>query len=73
VDAATGFITTVAGGGSAHPGDGGAATNARFGPPHGLAVDRNGNLFFADYWRHLIRRVDGVTGIITTLIGAESE
>jgi sugar lactone lactonase YvrE len=72
VDAVTGIITTVAGGGRAFPGDGGLATNARLLPfPRGLAVDARGNLFIADGSR--VRRVDAATGIITTVAGTGTE
>ena len=42
-----GVITTVAGGGSAFPGDDGLATDALLGPM-GVAVDSKGNLYIAD-------------------------
>ena len=44
----SGIITTVAGGGSAFPGDGGPASSAQLLGPQGVAVDRAGNLFIAD-------------------------
>ncbi|MCA1683550.1 MAG: right-handed parallel beta-helix repeat-containing protein, partial [Actinobacteria bacterium] len=71
VDAATGIITTVAGGGTPADdvGDGGPATAARLGTPRSIAVDRAGNLFIADLYAHRIRRVDAVSGIITTVAG----
>ena len=47
VDGATGVITTVAGGGTG--GDGGAATQALLTSPEGVAVDRWGNLYVAEY------------------------
>jgi len=66
VDAATGIITTVAGGGCCSLGDGGPATSALV-SPWGVAVDSSGNLFIAEGSR--IRRVDHATGIITTVAG----
>jgi sugar lactone lactonase YvrE len=69
VDASTGIITTVAGNGTVgYSGDGGPAINAGFDYPDGLAVDAKGNLFIAD-GNSVIRRVDAVTGIITTVAG----
>lgn len=63
-------ITTVAGNGVAtFGGDGGPATAARLYVPMGLAFDAAGNLFVADTSSHRIRRVDSVTGIITTVAG----
>lgn len=67
VDALTGTITTVAGGGSG--GDGGPATSARLYDPYGVAVDSSGNIFIADTDNHLVRRVDASSGIITTVAG----
>ena len=69
VDAVTGIITTVAGNGTAVPGDGGPATSAKLGTPSGMAVDSAGNLFIADATDHRIRKVDAATGIITTVAG----
>ena len=70
VDAATGIITTVAGNGlSGFNGDGIPATSARLDTPQGVALDGAGNLFIADTLVHRIRRVDAVTGIITTVAG----
>jgi sugar lactone lactonase YvrE len=67
VDAATGIITTVAGNGTAgFSGDGGPATAARI-LVNGLAVDGAGNIFLADEHDGVIRRVDTMTGVITTL------
>ena len=70
VDAGTGIITTVAGTGDwGSSGDGGAATQARLSFPTGVFVDETGSLFIADTQNSRIRRVDGVTGIITTVAG----
>ena len=70
VDAATGIITTVAGGGTGDLGDGGPATSATFSShPMRVAVDRSGNLFVADAHHNRIRRVDAATGIISTVAG----
>ncbi|MCY3713826.1 MAG: NHL repeat-containing protein [Gemmatimonadetes bacterium] len=70
VDASTGIITTVAGIGlQGCSGDGGPATKARLGSPTALCVDGSGHLYFADDRYHVIRRVDGDTGIISTVAG----
>lgn len=70
VDASTGIITTVAGNGIyAYSGDGGLATSASIYDPQGIGLDSVGNLFIADYGNYRIRRVDAVTGIITTVAG----
>jgi sugar lactone lactonase YvrE len=85
VTAATGIITTVAGGGGlSDKGDGGPATSAGI-APQGLAIDSAGNLFIADfysvttpcgigcssiaYYNQRIRMVAAATGIITTVAG----
>ncbi len=71
MDPVTGVNTPVAGNGTSDPGegsgDGGPATQATFHYPQGIAVDRQGNIFIADVRR--IRRIDAVSGIITTVAG----
>lgn len=63
-----GLITTVAGTGQrGFTGDGGPATAARLAAPTGVAVDRNGYLYIADYDNYRVRRV--VNGTITTFAG----
>ena len=49
--------------------DGGAATAARLNEPWGVALDGAGNLYIADKDNHRIRKVDAVTGIISTVAG----
>lgn len=67
-----GVINTVAGNGSpARTGDGGPATKASLNNPQGIALDAAGNLFIADTYNHVVRRVDG-KGIITTFAGTEA-
>jgi sugar lactone lactonase YvrE len=74
VDASTGVITTIAGNGVAsYAGDSAAANTASLALPKGLAVDASGNLYLADSANHRIRRVDGATGIITTVVGQGTE
>jgi sugar lactone lactonase YvrE len=70
ISSATGIITTVAGNGTfGFSGDGGPATQASLSRPDGVAVDALGNLYIADMSNHAIRRVDALTGIITTIAG----
>ena len=65
---ASGFITTVAGTGTAgDTGDGGLATSALLIYPKGIASDSSGNLYIADQ-SHRIRMVD-MSGYITTVAG----
>ncbi len=70
VDAATGSITTVAGGGPAGATmDGIPASQAFLDFPFGLAFDASGNLYLSEMNGHRIRRVDAATGLITTVAG----
>ena len=69
VDAASGNVTTVAGGNlTGFSGDGGPATAAQISAT-AVAVDPSGNLYIADSNNYRVRRVDGKTGIITTIAG----
>jgi alpha-tubulin suppressor-like RCC1 family protein len=71
----TGMVTTVAGSGptgcgsGGYSGDGGGALSARLNEPRDVAVDAAGNLYTADTLNCLIRRVDGITNVITTVAG----
>ncbi len=70
VDAATQNITTIAGNGYAgSTGDGGPATSAEITTPSGIALDGAGNLYIADTGNNTIRRVDALSGVITTVAG----
>lgn len=66
----TGVITTIAGNGvSGYSGDGDVATKARFHAPVDVVMDRDGNLLIVDQDNNRVRRIDAITGIITTVIG----
>jgi sugar lactone lactonase YvrE len=77
ITAATGIITTVAGGGSSGLGDGGPATAAQLGAAGGpnpgvvgVAVDPGANfLYISDGTNNRIRVVTLSTGIINTICG----
>jgi len=70
IAASTGILTTAAGNGTlGSAGDGVAATSAELNQPQGITVDASGNLYIADTSNHLIRRVDAVSGIISTVAG----
>ena len=63
-----GIIHTIAGNSiKGYSGDGGPATAARLNPV-GLATDRIGNLYIADFGFHVVRKVNTI-GIITTIAG----
>ena len=67
---AGGTITTYAGNGTVgYSGDGGAAISAEFNYPSGLAVDAQNNLYIADYLNAVVRKVNFLTGTITTVVG----
>ena len=57
IDAATGVITTVAGGHRGADGDGGEANKAGLDRPHGCVVAPDGTLYIADGENHRVRRV----------------
>lgn len=67
---AFGVVNTVAGNGvSEFGGDGSQAISAALSGPRGIAIDRAGNLYIADTGNCRVRRVDALTGIITTVAG----
>lgn len=62
-------ITTFAGNGKPeHTGDGGLATEAGLHDPFTLSFDRRGNLFIAEAGVSALRRVDGRTKVISTVV-----
>ena len=70
VAAQTGVISVVAGNGTGgYSGDGGPATSAELNYPNGIASDAAGNLYIADSNNNALRRVDALTGIVTTIAG----
>jgi hypothetical protein len=70
VDVVTGIITTIAGTGTTgYSGDGGLAVNAELNQPICGYIDKLNNIYFTDGNGATIRRIDGNTGIITTVAG----
>jgi len=70
VDKASGVVTTVAGNGeSGYSGDGGPGNQATMQEPYSLQVDGNGDVYVVDRLNAVVRKVDGSTGIITTVAG----
>ena len=70
IEASTNIITTIAGNGIAgFSGDNGPASDATLNSPSGLAVDRDGNIYFSDERNHRVRRIDSRSGLITTFAG----
>ena len=70
VEAASGRISTFAGGGTS-VGDGGPAAQAHLEFPAGLTVDAAGNVYVAEAGGPRIRRIDAATRVITTVAGTE--
>ncbi|MGI4826666.1 MAG: hypothetical protein ACRYFU_00490, partial [Janthinobacterium lividum] len=68
---APGEINTVAGvdGDFIYQKDGVKATQAPIFLPTGLAVDAAGNLYFSDSSNNRVRRVDAISGLISTVAG----
>src|SRR5205823_3876917 len=70
MDATTGLLTLVAGtGASGYSGDGGPALHATFNMPYALTVDTNGDIYVAERGNPIVRKIDGTTGLISTLAG----
>ena len=64
------IISTIAGNGHAtYGGDSGHATDASLNYFAGISLDELGNLYIADGDNQRIRKVDAITGIITTIAG----
>jgi streptogramin lyase len=60
VDSVTGIITTVAGNnnlGGTYQGDGGDPLNAGLSFPNAVSVDSAGNIYIADTYNNVIRKV----------------
>jgi sugar lactone lactonase YvrE len=66
----TGIITTIAGNGTASStGDAGQAALATLNGPRGIALDAAGNIFVVETFGNKIRKINKLTGIITTVVG----
>ncbi len=63
-------ISTLAGTGvSGYNGNNCDADTAKLNDPYGIAVDSKGNVYIADTYNQIIRKVDISNGIITTIAG----
>ena len=73
LDLKTRQTLTVAGNGQrGYSGDGAAATDASLNMPHEIQFDSVGHLYIAERDNHVVRRVDAVTGVISTFAGTGS-
>ncbi|NDC41659.1 MAG: hypothetical protein EBZ77_08935, partial [Chitinophagia bacterium] len=70
INSATGVVTTIGGTGTAgYTGDGGPATAARIDTVAAFCTDRAGNCYFAGWRGTRVRKIDHVTGYISTIAG----
>ncbi len=56
-----------------YEGDGGQATAAKLNNPQDLEIGPDGNLYFADTNNNAVRKIDLITGVITTIAGTGVE
>jgi len=67
-----GIISTIAGNGIAgYSGDGGTSTGASINGGFGVTFDGSGNLYIAEHYNNIIRKVSSI-GIISTIAGTGS-
>ena len=69
------IVVTVAGQIEIAGHENGPAFDATFNNPHGIAIDENGNVYTADRWSHLIRKItpDGMVSIFAGLPGISGD
>jgi DNA-binding beta-propeller fold protein YncE len=70
LDLKTRRTMTVAGNGQrGYAGDGGPATEGSLNMPHEIAFDDRGNIYIAERDSHVVRKIDGKSGVISTFAG----
>ncbi len=70
LDLKTRRTTTIAGNGQrAYAGDGGPAIEGSLNMPHEIVFDAQGHMYIAERDNHVVRKVDGKTGVVSTLAG----
>jgi cytochrome c peroxidase len=70
IDARSGRIETIAGVGARTYNGEGVAVESALAVPLGLSFDRDDNLYIADYGNNRVRKIDAVTGVISTVAGS---
>ena len=64
-----GTISTFAGVGTmGYSGNGGPAVNAEFNSPVSIALDDLGNMYVADCYNHVVRKIN-TSGVVSTIVG----
>lgn len=62
-------VTTYAGLAGMPGSNDGSTTNAKFNSPHGICVDKQGNIYVADRYNNKIRKIT-TAGVVSTLAGS---
>lgn len=65
---ATNIITVAGNHTSGYSGDGGAGTSAQMGSPYAVVSDAAGNVFIADYFNNVVRKLN-IYGVMSTVAG----
>ncbi len=66
----SGVTSTVAGNGTpGYSGDGSAASAGQLAAPSGIAIDGSGNVYIADQYNNVVRKVTALSGLISTIAG----
>ncbi len=67
-----GVVTTLAGTGGSFGSADGTGAAARFDNPSGITADGSGNLYVADTYNNMIRKIVIATGVVTTVAGTST-
>lgn len=65
-----GWVSTLAGRAGTSGSADGSGSTATFNHPSAVVVNSDGNVFVADTENHTIRRIDGLSGVVSTFAGA---
>lgn len=69
IEKSTGIIKTIAGGGINIPGNGDTATLVNLDAPNVVILDKNGNIYFSESNRCVVRKIDKATGLVNIICG----